>query len=428
MKKIFGLLAVAAVLAAAVVAVTPPTPAVAGAGNTVYITGDIFSVDAHSHADAIAAAIENDSELKAASRIIPAGDLVYDFDTNGQDITVDYGDADVASETNVYDQYWGAENTIGSSNAFAMSRPVIGNHEYDDSEDTVITAASDTAAWNGAVDGAADEFRSYWCSDKAGQGSYSSSSTDAWDKCVDGRSPGKLHWDDGTVDDLGVTEPGEVNYGFDTGIPVCDDTGTYNAAGSPPDYGCTGTSIGTLAYHSPARFVLINTECDNGPGSGAAVTCTAVTDFVEAELAASAAEGTQCQVIVSHRPAISSDTSQDWNGHSQMDPIWAAAYDGHAEAFVSGHQHTLERFGKLDDTYSSPGANFGVKQFVVGGGGREGGRTIGTDETPVFSSTSYGYLRVQAQPAGTSLLFNFFDESNTLLDPLTGSNATSCTL
>ena len=51
-----------------------------------------------------------------------------------------------------------------------------------------------------------------------------------------------------------------------------------------------------------------------------------------------------------------------------MQALWQAAHDGGADVVVTGHDHTYERFARLDAGGAVSGA--GLRQFVSGLGGR----------------------------------------------------------
>lgn len=53
-----------------------------------------------------------------------------------------------------------------------------------------------------------------------------------------------------------------------------------------------------------------------------------------------------------------------------MQPIWEALYDARAEVVVSGHEHDYERFAPQDPAGVADAAR-GIRQFVVGTGGKE---------------------------------------------------------
>jgi hypothetical protein len=52
-----------------------------------------------------------------------------------------------------------------------------------------------------------------------------------------------------------------------------------------------------------------------------------------------------------------------------LTPLWRALYEAGAELVLSGHDHTYERFGP-QDPYGSADPERGIRQFVVGTGGK----------------------------------------------------------
>jgi hypothetical protein len=142
--------------------------------------------------------------------------------------------------------------------------------------------------------------------------------------------------------------------------------GYFGAAAGDPDKGYYSYEVGswhvvTLNSNIPARFG------------------TPQAQWLTADLEA---HRTQCTVAIWHHPLFSSDS-----GSTRMHDAWQILYDHGAEIAISGHHHNYERFapqtadGGLD-------LSRGLRQFVVGTGGRSLGGQKGT--SPPQSEIRYG--------------------------------------
>jgi hypothetical protein len=70
-------------------------------------------------------------------------------------------------------------------------------------------------------------------------------------------------------------------------------------------------------------------------------------------------------MVMWHHPLYSSAGL----GWPSMEPTWQILYDAGVELVLSGHAHSYERFAPMDATGPVDPA-FGVRQFVVGTGGK----------------------------------------------------------
>ncbi len=69
-----------------------------------------------------------------------------------------------------------------------------------------------------------------------------------------------------------------------------------------------------------------------------------------------------------------------------MEPLWAALGDANAELVIAGHDHHYERFAP----------ERGVRQFVVGTGGRSLYPTFNKERgTEVINTTTFGILELR---------------------------------
>lgn len=139
------------------------------------------------------------------------------------------------------------------------------------------------------------------------------------------------------------------------------------------------------------HVIVLNSICSQiggcGPGS-------AEEQWVRQDLAAHPA---LCTVAMSHHPRYSSGEHGD---DPSMRAIWQALYEAGAEVVLSGHDHTYERFGPQDaDSKGAPSR--GVRQFVIGTGGRSLYRwEHGDADSEVKNNETFGVLKMTLHDDG----------------------------
>lgn len=146
---------------------------------------------------------------------------------------------------------------------------------------------------------------------------------------------------------------------------------TYPSLGNH-DYG-TGSAASYFEYFGPAagdpgkgyysydlgswHIIVLNSEIDVSAGSEQE-------QWLRADLAA---HQVACTLAYWHEPRFSSG---DLHGSSvRVQPIWQALYDYGADVVLNGHEHNYERFAP-QDPQGNPDPVHGIRQFVVGTGGR----------------------------------------------------------
>jgi predicted phosphodiesterase len=101
--------------------------------------------------------------------------------------------------------------------------------------------------------------------------------------------------------------------------------------------------------------------------------------------------GHRCSLVFMHRPRFTAGAHHD--EEHEVDAIWRTLR-GRARLLLSGHDHNLQRFQRID----------GTTQFVIGAGGRERYRVNAADPGLAFSNDSDdGALRMQLRPGRASL-------------------------
>ena len=146
------------------------------------------------------------------------------------------------------------------------------------------------------------------------------------------------------------------------------------------------------------RVIVLNSICDEVGGCDAASPQVA---WLRAELADHPAE---CSLAVIHNPRFSSGRKEN---EPRVQPLWEELYAAGAELVLSGDNHAYERLAPMTPTGRPDGAA-GIRQFVVGTGGRshylfsEGeihpNTETGDDDT-------FGVLRLTLHPGAYSWEF-----------------------
>ena len=98
----------------------------------------------------------------------------------------------------------------------------------------------------------------------------------------------------------------------------------------------------------------------------------------------------KCVLAYSHHPLFSSGHH---GGDKGVRPLFQALYDAGVELYVSGHEHHYERFAPQDPEGNADPRR-GVRQFIVGTGGRELRRIgRGRPNSELRSRETYGVIR-----------------------------------
>jgi uncharacterized protein YjdB len=150
--------------------------------------------------------------------------------------------------------------------------------------------------------------------------------------------------------------------------------GYFGAAAGDPDKGYYSYEVG--AWH----VVTLNSNLPAKAGTPQAQWLTADLD----------AHPTQCTVALWHHPSFSSDS-----GSTRMRDAWQILYDHGAEIVISGHHHNYERFAPQTATGVLDPSR-GLRQFVVGTGGRSlGGKTgASPPNTEIRYTGGFGVLKL----------------------------------
>jgi hypothetical protein len=165
-------------------------------------------------------------------------------------------------------------------------------------------------------------------------------------------------------------------------------TGYFNyfgAAAGDPTKGYYSYDLGK--WH----LIVINSNCSEVGGCKAG---SPEEQWLRQDLAQHPAP---CTVAMWHHPRYSSGEHGD---DKSMRDIWQALYDANADVVLSGHDHDYERFGP-QDAHSKADPVRGIRQFVVGTGGRDLYKWEHKDtDSEVKNNETFGVLKMTLHDDG----------------------------
>ena len=157
----------------------------------------------------------------------------------------------------------------------------------------------------------------------------------------------------------------------------------FGAAAGDPDKGYYSYDVGD--WH----IIVLNSQCSEVGGC-------ASTDpqglWLQADLSANPAA---CTLAYWHHPRFSSD-----GNNLEVQDFWSLLYDAGADVVLNGHEHSYERFA-LQDPVGFADPEYGIRQFVVGTGGRSLSPLVSSaPNSEVANSDSHGVLKLTLNPTG----------------------------
>jgi hypothetical protein len=155
----------------------------------------------------------------------------------------------------------------------------------------------------------------------------------------------------------------------------------FGSAAGDPKKGYYSYELG--AWH----IIVINSECEEVGGCDAG---SPQGKWLKEDLAASSSK---CTLAYWHKPLFSSGGKH--GNDPLMKPLWDALFKAKADVVINGHDHDYERFapqdpdGKLDK-------DRGIREFVVGNGGKDSHRVFGTAKpnSEARNDDAYGVLKL----------------------------------
>jgi hypothetical protein len=172
------------------------------------------------------------------------------------------------------------------------------------------------------------------------------------------------------------TKPSAGNHEYETS-GAAGYFGYFGAAAGPADKGWYSYDLG--AWH----VIVLNSNCgDVGCGSS-----SAQVKWLRADLAANAADHV---IAYWHHPRFSSG---EHGNDGSVQAFWDALYAAGADIILNGHDHDYERFAPQDPSGRADSAH-GIREFVVGTGGRESRARDSTAANSQEFAATYGVLKL----------------------------------
>jgi hypothetical protein len=137
----------------------------------------------------------------------------------------------------------------------------------------------------------------------------------------------------------------------------------FGAAAGDPKKGYYSYDLGT--WH----IIALNSECAEVGGCDAA---SPQGIWLKQELEEKHKNG--CTLAYFHRPLFSSGGKH--GNDPTMKPFWDMLYHAGADVVINGHDHNYERFAPQDPEGKAD-ASYGIREFVVGSGGKNSHRILG---------------------------------------------------
>jgi hypothetical protein len=154
---------------------------------------------------------------------------------------------------------------------------------------------------------------------------------------------------------------------------------------------------GYYSYNRGAwHIVALNSECDHLKG-GCRPRSPMLT-WLKRDLRTNPAA---CTLAYFHRPFFSSGNN---GNQEEMRPIWDVLYASKADVVVGGHDHVYERFAR--QTPSGALSVGGIRQFVVGTGGKSHGKFPAIQpHSQARNGGTFGVLKLTLRPTNYSWKF-----------------------
>jgi len=141
------------------------------------------------------------------------------------------------------------------------------------------------------------------------------------------------------------------------------------------------------------HIVVLNSECAEVGG------CEATSPQGEWLKQDVARHPAACTLAYFHQPLFSSGGKHGNN--PEMKPLWDVLYHAGADIVINGHDHDYERFAPQDPEGQAD-AKHGIREFVVGSGGKNSHRLMGTAKpnSEARNDDTFGVLKLTLHPKG----------------------------
>jgi acid phosphatase type 7 len=155
----------------------------------------------------------------------------------------------------------------------------------------------------------------------------------------------------------------------------------FGSAAGDPRRGYYSYDLG--AWH----IIALNSECAEVAG------CDALSQQGQWLRQDLAQHPKTCTLAYFHKPLFSSGKAH--GGDPLMKPLWLALYQAHADIVINGHDHDYERFAPQDPE-GNLDPNHGIREFVVGSGGKNSHRVMAAAEpnSEARNADTFGVLKL----------------------------------
>jgi hypothetical protein len=155
----------------------------------------------------------------------------------------------------------------------------------------------------------------------------------------------------------------------------------FGAAAGEPKKGYYSYDLGE--WH----IIVLNSECAEVGGCNAG---SAQELWLRQDLKAHPAA---CTLAYWHKPLFSSGAAH--GDDPEVKPLWDALYASNADVVIGGHDHHYERFAPQDPS-GNPDPQRGIREFVVGTGGKDSHRRLASPErnSEVRQADTFGVLKL----------------------------------
>jgi acid phosphatase type 7 len=154
----------------------------------------------------------------------------------------------------------------------------------------------------------------------------------------------------------------------------------FGARAGPSGKGFYSYNVG--AWH----LIALNSEISRGSSSEQVT-------WLKNDLASTTAK---CVMAYWHKPRF---TAGNYSDDSSFQPFWDALYAANADVVISGHDHNYQRYVPMTPTGARDDVR-GIREFVVGTGGRSHYGLRADSRRVVGDSTSYGVLKLTLRASG----------------------------
>jgi Calcineurin-like phosphoesterase len=139
--------------------------------------------------------------------------------------------------------------------------------------------------------------------------------------------------------------------------------GYFGDAATPLQPGCRNACNGWYSYNEGNwHIIVLNSECAT---SYNACDEAAMLAWLEQDLRANSAS---CTLAMWHRPVLTIGPHS--NDEGSLKPFWRMLYDYNADVVLTGHEHSYARYAPLNREANGVDGARGVRQIVVGTGGK----------------------------------------------------------